>query len=73
MSSTYRAWRMFDDGGVVSGRLVERPVAELEAAGGVLIQGAHAGVNYKDALTGFNRGTFCSADRSRCMRTGFIR
>ena len=55
MSSTYRAWRMFDDGGVVSGRLVERPVAELEAAGGVLIQGAHAGVNYKDALTGFNR------------------
>lgn len=55
MSSTYRAWRMFNDGGVVSGRLVERPLAELEAAGGVLIRGAHAGVNYKDALTGLNR------------------
>lgn len=55
MSSTYRAWRMFNDGGLISGRLVERPLAELEAAGGVLIRGAHAGVNYKDALTGLNR------------------
>ncbi len=50
-----RCWRLFDDGGTITGRLVERPLAEIAAAGDVLIRGAYAGVNYKDALAGLNR------------------
>lgn len=54
-SSSYRAWRLFDEGGTVTGRLVEQPLEALEREGGVLIRGAYAGVNYKDALAGLNR------------------
>ena len=55
MTTTYRCWRLFDEGGTVTGRLVRQPVDEAERAGGVLVQGLYAGVNYKDALTGLNR------------------
>jgi putative YhdH/YhfP family quinone oxidoreductase len=55
MQQTYRSWRLFDEGGTVAGRLERRPLDELRREGGVLIRGAYAGVNYKDALAGLNR------------------
>ena len=55
MQTTFRSWRLFDEDGAVTGRLVHRPCDELEREGGVLIRGLYAGVNYKDALAGLNR------------------
>lgn len=55
MTSKVRAWRLFNEGGQFASRLVERDLDEIAAAGNVLIRGAFAGVNYKDALAGLNR------------------
>jgi acrylyl-CoA reductase (NADPH) len=52
---TYRSWRVFQEGGAVNARLVESSLDELKAEPGVLVRGAYAGVNYKDALTALNR------------------
>lgn len=55
MSETFLAWRLFRDAEGFRGRLVERPVGEIAGDGDVLIRGAYAGVNYKDALAGLDR------------------
>lgn len=55
MSDTYRAWCLHEADGAVTGRLDERPLDALRRAGGVLVRGAYAGVNYKDALAFLNR------------------
>jgi acrylyl-CoA reductase (NADPH) len=52
---TYRSWRVFQEEGAVNARLVDSSLDELEAMPGVLVRGAYAGVNYKDALTALNR------------------
>lgn len=55
MTDTHRAWCLHETDGTVTGRLETRPDDVLRAAGGVLIRGAYAGVNYKDALAFLNR------------------
>lgn len=61
MSESYRAWCLHDEGGAVAGRLEARATGALRAAGGVLIRGAYAGVNYKDALAFLNRAKIVRA------------
>ena len=56
MGDTYRAWRVDDENGTGLGGLRELPLAPLHAAGGVLVRGAYAGVNFKDALSAARRG-----------------
>ncbi len=56
MSETFRAWRVEREGEPGFGALRELPLAPLRAAGGVLVRGAYAGVNYKDALSAAGRG-----------------
>ena len=55
MSETYRAWCLHEEAGAVTPRLETRPAGALRGAGGVLIRGVYAGVNYKDALAVLNR------------------
>ena len=45
----FRAFRIFNDGGQVAGRLVETTLDEL-TAGEVVLKAAYSSVNYKDAL-----------------------
>jgi NADPH2:quinone reductase len=45
----FRAYRVFDEGGSVHGRMVETALEEL-SAGDVVIKAAYSSVNYKDAL-----------------------
>jgi putative YhdH/YhfP family quinone oxidoreductase len=56
MTETYRAWRVEREGEPGYGVLRELPLSPLRAAGGVLVRGAFAGVNYKDALSAAGRG-----------------
>lgn len=56
MGGTYRAWRVEREGEAGHGALRELPLEPLRAAGGVLVRGAYAGVNYKDALSAAGRG-----------------
>lgn len=56
MSETYRAWCLHENAGAVTPRLETRSTGALRGAGGVLIRGVYAGVNYKDALAVLNRG-----------------
>jgi putative YhdH/YhfP family quinone oxidoreductase len=56
VSGTYRAWRVEREGEPGLGALRELPLAPLREAGGVLVRGAYAGVNYKDALSAAGRG-----------------
>jgi NADPH2:quinone reductase len=53
---TFAAFRVFDDNGVVQGRVVEATLDEL-SPGDVVIKAAWSSVNYKDALaaSGINR------------------
>lgn len=53
--TTFRAFRVFDDGGLASGRIVEMGLDELEDDA-VLVKGAYSGLNYKDALSIAGRG-----------------
>lgn len=55
MTETHRAWCLHETDGAVTGRLETRSGDDLRRAGGVLIRGAYAGVNYKDALAFLNR------------------
>ena len=53
--ATFKAFRVFDEGGKISGRIVETSVHEL-SAGEVVIEAAYSGVNYKDALAATGAG-----------------
>ncbi|MEN9317123.1 MAG: hypothetical protein RIS35_3516 [Pseudomonadota bacterium] len=55
MSESHRAWCLYEEGGAVIPRLDTRPDDALRGEGEVLIRGAYAGVNYKDALAVLNR------------------
>jgi len=55
MSETYLAWRLESEDEEGAGALRELPLAPLRAAGGVLVRGAWAGVNFKDALSARRR------------------
>jgi len=52
---TFRAFRVFEDGGRVQGRIVSMALDEL-SAGDVVIRTAYSSVNYKDALAGTGSG-----------------
>lgn len=51
----FRAYRIFEEGGWVSARLVELGLEELDP-GEVLIKNSHSSVNYKDALAATGAG-----------------
>ena len=53
---SFKAFQVFDDNGVVQGRVVDATLDEL-SAGDVVIRAAYSSVNYKDALAaaGINR------------------
>ena len=51
----FRAFRVFEDGGKISGRLVETSVDEL-SPGTVVIEAVYSSVNYKDALAATGAG-----------------
>ena len=55
MSDSFRAFRVFEDGGAVAGRIVSATVDEL-SAGDVIVKVACSSVNYKDALAGTGAG-----------------
>jgi putative YhdH/YhfP family quinone oxidoreductase len=52
---TFRAYRIFEDGGKGRGRLVEMTLDELDP-GEVVIRTAYSSVNFKDALTATGAG-----------------
>ena len=62
MSEPFRAFRVFEDGGKVSGRVVSASVDEL-SAGEVIIKVACSSVNYKDALAGTGSGKIMCGSR----------
>ena len=51
----FSAFRVFDEDGRISGRLVQASLDEL-SAGAVVIKTAFSSVNYKDALAGTGAG-----------------
>lgn len=53
--ATFKAFRVFEDGGKVSARLVETSIDEL-SPGEVVIEAAYSSVNYKDALAATGAG-----------------
>lgn len=53
--STFRAYRVFDAGGAVQGRVVAATLDEL-SPGDVVIKAAYSSVNYKDALAATGAG-----------------
>jgi acrylyl-CoA reductase (NADPH) len=55
VSETFRAFRVFDEGGKVQGRVVQAALADL-SPGGVVIDASHSSVNYKDALAATGAG-----------------
>jgi acrylyl-CoA reductase (NADPH) len=55
MTDSFLAWRLFKDAAGFRSELTERRLTEIEADGDVLIRGAYAGVNFKDALAGLDR------------------
>ena len=52
---TFRAFRAFDEGGRVQGRVVPLTIEDL-SAGDVVIRAAYSSVNYKDALAATGSG-----------------
>lgn len=55
MDDDFRAWRLEREDEPGLGAVRRLPIAPLRAAGGVLVRGAYAGVNYKDALSAARR------------------
>ena len=55
MTGPFNAFRVFEEGGKVAGRVVETSIGEL-SAGAVLIQASYSSVNYKDALAATGAG-----------------
>jgi acrylyl-CoA reductase (NADPH) len=53
--STFRAFRVFDEGGHVQGRIVQAGLDEL-SAGAVVIKAEYSSVNYKDAMAATGAG-----------------
>jgi acrylyl-CoA reductase (NADPH) len=53
--STFNAFRVFDDGGNVKGRVVDMTLDDV-TAGDVVIKAAYSSVNYKDALAATGAG-----------------
>src|SRR5262245_11472018 len=53
--ATFAAFRVFEEGGKISGRLVDTSIDEL-SAGDVVIEAAYSSVNYKDALAATGAG-----------------
>jgi len=54
-TTPFRAFRVFDDGGRIAGRLVELTLDDL-TPGDVVIKTAYSSVNYKDALAATGSG-----------------
>jgi acrylyl-CoA reductase (NADPH) len=52
---TFRAFRIFDESGAISGRIVDAALEEL-SAGDVVIKAEYSSVNYKDALAATGAG-----------------
>src|SRR6516225_8475854 len=55
MSSPFDAFRVFDENGRISGRVVQLSLDDL-TAGAVVIRAAFSSVNYKDALAATGAG-----------------
>ena len=53
--TAFRAFRVFDEGGAVGGRVVSATLEEL-SPGDVVIKAAYSSVNYKDALAATGTG-----------------
>jgi NADPH2:quinone reductase len=53
--AAFNAFRVFDEGGTIGGRVVELSLDDL-SAGAVVIKAAYSSVNYKDALAGTGAG-----------------
>jgi acrylyl-CoA reductase (NADPH) len=53
--STFRAFRVFEEGGQVHGRIVQAALDEL-SAGDVVIKAEYSSVNYKDAMAATGAG-----------------
>ena len=53
--NSFRAYRIFDEGGTSQGRFVELTLGDIDP-GDVLIRTAYSGVNYKDALAATGAG-----------------
>jgi acrylyl-CoA reductase (NADPH) len=53
--NTFRAFRVFDEGGQVQGRVVDAALDEL-SAGAVVIKAEYSSVNYKDAMAATGAG-----------------
>lgn len=53
--NTFKAYRIFDDDGALTGRLVDATLDEL-TPGEVVLKGAYSSVNYKDALAATGAG-----------------
>jgi len=49
MSGGFQAFRVFEENGQVTGRVVDATLEEL-GVGGIVIKASHSSVNYKDAL-----------------------
>jgi NADPH2:quinone reductase len=52
---TFKAFRVFEDGGKIGGRVVDAEIDEL-SAGEVVLKTAYSSVNFKDALAGTGTG-----------------
>ena len=57
---TFQAFRVFNEAGTVSGRVVDATLDEL-AAGAVVIKASYSSVNYKDALAATGSGKIIRA------------
>ena len=55
MTAAFKAFRVFDEEGKVTGRVVDVTLDDL-SAGDVVIKAAYSSVNYKDALAGTGAG-----------------
>jgi acrylyl-CoA reductase (NADPH) len=53
--TTFKAFRVFEENGTVTGRLVQTSLDDL-SPGGVVIRASYSSVNYKDALAGTGAG-----------------
>ncbi len=53
--TTFQAFRVFEDGGTIRGRIVDATIDEL-SAGSVVVRAAYSSVNYKDALAATGAG-----------------
>src|ERR1043166_869035 len=55
MTASFNAFRIFNENGTISGRIVQTTIDEL-TPGEVIIKASYSGVNYKDALAATGAG-----------------